>query len=67
MSNVIDMLGREIGPWQVVDKAPTRGKGARWIVICLTCKTQSDRSGHSLRRHAGDDETMFLRCEECGA
>jgi DNA-directed RNA polymerase subunit M/transcription elongation factor TFIIS len=64
---LIDMLGRIIGPFQVVEKGQSQGKGARWIVICLTCKTQCERSGHSLRRHAGDDETMFLRCEECGA
>jgi hypothetical protein len=43
---LIDMLGRIIGPFQVVDKGQSQGKGARWIVICLTCKTQCERSGH---------------------
>jgi hypothetical protein len=61
MSNVIDMLGREIGPFLVVERAPSQGKGARWFVLCLTCKAQRDRSGDSLRRG------RWLRCEECGA
>ena len=55
------MLGREIGPFLVVERAPSQGKGARWFVLCLTCKAQRDRSGDSLRRG------RWLRCEECGA
>jgi DNA-directed RNA polymerase subunit M/transcription elongation factor TFIIS len=67
MTGPVDMLGQIIGPWQVVDRGASRGKGARWIVICLTCKTQEERSGHSLRRHADDEEARYLRCGECGA
>jgi DNA-directed RNA polymerase subunit RPC12/RpoP len=66
VSNVIDMLGREIGPFLVVERAPSQGKGARWYVVCLTCKTQFDRSGYSLLRHEGSDG-VFSRCPECGA
>jgi DNA-directed RNA polymerase subunit RPC12/RpoP len=66
VSNVIDMLGREIGPFLVVERAPSQGKGARWFVLCLTCKTQFDRSGYSLLRHETPSEWR-LRCPECGA
>jgi hypothetical protein len=57
----IDMTGRVYGPFLVVERAPSQGRGARWFVLCLVCKAQRDRSGDSLRRG------RWLRCEECGA
>jgi len=66
MNGQTDMLGRIIGPFQVIEPAPRQRKGPRWFVVCLTCKTQFDRSGYSLLRHEGSDG-VFSRCPECGA
>ena len=51
MSNLIDMTGKTVGNWYVIERAPNRSGGrSYWKCKCLLCnKTIKEVSGHNLR------------------
>jgi hypothetical protein len=59
----IDMSGRIIGEWRILDSAPGLPRGATWW--CMhTCGHQQRHRGTTLRRM--ERGKFIVRCEGCG-
>jgi hypothetical protein len=66
-SKVIDMAGRRINEWFVVERAQGVGPGTskgKWWVVCPACNEQHYETGSKLR--AAEQNRWIIWCRACG-
>lgn len=65
----IDMAGRRIGRFDVIEQSARRDRGAWWWCLCLDCRDQIEVRGTNLRKAERDANFRIFcpRCDEVAA